>query len=46
MPSELTASSEIVSYLANPLVLIGLALLLLFGVHRVLIRSGILLPVD
>ena len=28
------------------LVLIGLALLLVFGVHRVLIRSGILPPVD
>ena len=28
------------------LVLIGLALLLVFGVYRVLIRSGILPPVD
>jgi protein O-GlcNAc transferase len=46
MPSELTASSEIIPYLANPLVLIGLALSLVFGVHRVLIRSGILPPVD
>ena len=46
MPSELTAFGEIASHLANPLVLIGLALLLLFGVHRALIHSGILLPVD
>jgi hypothetical protein len=46
MPSELAAFGEMASHLANPLVLIGLALLLFFGVHRALIRSGILPPVD
>ena len=46
MPSELAAFGEIASHLANPLVLIGFALLLVFGVHRALIRSGILPPVD
>ncbi|MGH9891595.1 MAG: hypothetical protein ACREA0_06365, partial [bacterium] len=46
MPSEIPAFGEIASHLANPLVLIGLALLLLVGVHRALIRSGILPRVD
>ena len=46
MPSEFAAFGEIAPHLANPLVLIGLALLLVFGVHRALIRSGILPPVD
>ncbi|MGH8572803.1 MAG: hypothetical protein ACREX8_09525, partial [Gammaproteobacteria bacterium] len=46
MPSELAAFGEMASHLANPLVLIGLALLLFFGVHRALIRSKILPPVD
>ena len=46
MPSEFAAFGEIALHLGNPLVLIGLALLLVFGVHRALIRSGILLPVD
>ena len=46
MRSELAAFGEMASHLANPLVLIGLALLLFFGVHRALLRSGILPPVD
>jgi len=46
MPSELTAFGGIASHLANPLVLIGLALLLLVGAHRALIGSGNLPPVD
>ena len=46
MPSELAAFGEMASHLANPLVLIGLALLLVFGVHRALLRSRILPPVD
>ncbi|MGH8562995.1 MAG: hypothetical protein ACREXW_02455 [Gammaproteobacteria bacterium] len=46
MRSELAAFGEMASQLANPLVLIGLALLLFFGVHRALLRSGILPPVD
>ena len=46
MPSELTAFGGIASHLANPLVLIGLALLLLVGAHRALIGSGNLPLVD
>ena len=46
MRSELAAFGEMASHLANPLVLIGLALLLVFGVHRALLRSRILPPVD
>jgi len=46
MRSELAAFGEMASHLANPLVLIGFALLLVFGVHRALLRSGILPPVD
>ncbi|MBA2593117.1 MAG: hypothetical protein H0U97_13050 [Gammaproteobacteria bacterium] len=46
MRSELAAFGEMASHLANPLVLIGLGLLLFFGVHRALLRSGILPPVD
>ena len=46
MRSELAAFGEMASHLANPLVLIGFALLLFFGVHRALLRSGILPPVD
>lgn len=42
MCSELAAFGEMASHLANPLVLIGLVLLLVFGVHRALIRSKIL----
>jgi tetratricopeptide (TPR) repeat protein len=38
--------SEIAPHLANPLVLVGFALLLFFGVHRLLIRSGIIQPID
>ncbi len=46
MRSELAAFGEMASHLANPLVLVGLALLLVFGLHRALIRSRILPPVD
>ncbi|MGQ0594649.1 MAG: tetratricopeptide repeat protein [Gammaproteobacteria bacterium] len=46
MPSELTGFGEIASHLDNPMVLIGLALLLVFGVRRALILSGVLPPVD
>ena len=41
----LEAFSKIAPHLANPLVLVGFVLLLFFGVHRTLIRSGILRPV-
>jgi hypothetical protein len=38
--------SKVAPYLTNPLVLIGLMLLLFFGVHRALIKSRILSPVN
>lgn len=38
--------AAIAPYLANPMVLIGFGLLLVFGVHRALIRSGILRPLS
>jgi tetratricopeptide (TPR) repeat protein len=44
MPSELAAFGEIASHLANPLVAIGLVLVLFFSVHRALIHAGILRP--
>ncbi len=37
---------EVAPYLSNPLVLIGFTLLLLFGIHRVLMRSGIIAPLS
>ncbi len=37
--------SNVAPHLANLLVLVGFVLLLFFGVHRTLIRSGILQPV-
>jgi len=41
----LTAFKEIGPYLSHPLALVGFVLLLLFGVHRALIRSGDLKPI-
>jgi tetratricopeptide (TPR) repeat protein len=38
--------SEIAPHLANPLVLVGFVLLLFFGIHRTLIKSGILQPIS
>jgi hypothetical protein len=38
--------AKIVPYLNNPLALVGLVLFLVFGVHRVLIRSRIIPPLD
>ena len=40
------AFEKIVPYLTHPLVLVGFALLLFFGVHRLLIQSGIIPPLD
>jgi hypothetical protein len=37
---------KIAPYLSNPLVLVGFVLLLFFGVHRTLVRSGVLPPVS
>ena len=42
----LEAFATIAPHLANPLVLVGFVLLLFFGVHRTLIRSGVLKPVS
>ena len=38
--------SEFASYLTDPLVLVGFGLVLLYGIHRTLIKSGILPPVS
>ncbi len=43
---ELKSFPEIAAYLTHPLVLIGLVLLLFFGTHRVLIKSGIIQPLE
>jgi hypothetical protein len=45
-PTSLGEFSKVAPYLTNPLVLIGFVLLLFFGVHRVLIKSGVLVPVS
>ncbi len=42
----LESFSKIAPHLGNPLVLVGFVLLLFFGVHRTLIKSGILQPVS
>lgn len=41
----LTAFKEIGPYLSHPLALVGFVLLLLFGVQRALIRSGVFKPI-
>ena len=38
--------AKIVPYLANPLVLIGFCLFLLFGTYRVLLKRGLLSPLS
>jgi hypothetical protein len=38
--------AKIVPYLANPLVLVGFCLFLLFGTHRVLLKRGFLSPLS
>jgi hypothetical protein len=43
---DLSAFGKIAQYLANPLVLIGFVLFLAFGIHRALISSGIIPPLD
>lgn len=40
----LTAFGKVAPYLSHPLTLVGYVLLLFFGIHRVLIRSGIIPP--
>jgi len=43
---EPTRFEKVAPYLKHPLVLIGLGLLLFFGIHRQLIDSGIIPPLD
>src|SRR5690349_1528197 len=40
--SELEGFQKVAGYLTHPLVLVGFVLLLFFGIHKVLITSGIL----
>ncbi len=42
----LESFAKIAPHLDNPLVLVGFVLLLFFGVHRTLIKSGVLAPVS
>jgi len=46
MESMFEAFRKIAPYLTHPLVLVGFALLLFFGIHRQLIESGLLKPLD
>jgi hypothetical protein len=45
-PTSIGEFSKVAPYLTNPLVLIGFVLLLFFGIHRALIKSGVLTPVS
>ncbi|WP_282606361.1 hypothetical protein [Pelagibius sp. Alg239-R121] len=42
----LKAFADIAPFLSNPLVLVGFVLLLFFGIHRTLIKSGVLRPLS
>jgi hypothetical protein len=46
MVSGFPSFAQIAPYLTNPLVLVGFVLLLIFGVHKALIKSNILPPVS
>lgn len=46
MMDTLEAFKEIAPYLSHPLVLIGFAILLFFGIHRSLIKAGIIPPLS
>ena len=46
MDSLLAVFGRIAPYLKHPLVLVGFVLLLFFGIHRQLIQSGIIPPLD
>jgi hypothetical protein len=43
---DIAAFSSIAPFLTNVLVLVGLVLFLLFGIHRALIQSGIIPPLE
>lgn len=45
-PTSIGEFSKIAPYLTNPLVLIGFAVWLVFGIHKALIKSGILTSVS
>ncbi len=40
----MTGFDKIAMYLTHPLVLVGFVLMLMFGVHKALIKSGIIPP--
>jgi hypothetical protein len=44
MDTSLAAFKEIAPYLTQPLVLVGFVLLLFFGLHRSLLKAGIIPP--
>jgi hypothetical protein len=44
--AEITQFSKIAPYLENPLDLVGFCLLLLFGIYRVLLKAGLLVPLS
>lgn len=46
MDALFAAFEKIAPYLKHPLVLVGFVLLLFFGIHRQLIESGIIPPLD
>lgn len=45
-PTSIGEFSKVAPYLTNPLVLIGFAVWLFFGIHKALIKSGTLPPVS
>lgn len=45
-PSSINGFAKVAPFLTNPLVLVGFVLLLFFGVHRSLIKSGVLPPIS
>jgi hypothetical protein len=44
--TDIAQFSRIVPYLGNPFVLVGFCLLLFFGVHRALLKAGVLVPLS
>ena len=43
---DITAFKEIAPYLTHPLVWVGFVLFLFFGIHRALLKAGIIRPLD
>jgi hypothetical protein len=46
MDASILAFKEIAPYLTHPLVLVGFVLLLFFGLHRTLLKAGIIPPLS